>query len=430
MTASATQTLGRTLLFSVLVTVLAACSDTGLVEDVEAVTVILVVDPTQVAAEGGSVTMTATVEGEAAISVDFAEIDADTALTTDSDSTDGYTATLDVLPPKTYVAVARNAEGDTVGRSNEVTVTAFGTAPTPPTPTPPTPTPVPTPGGPIPADAVLATTAAEVNAAAVGSTIVLTQNITCEADPCITLKEGQSLLGGRDGQLLTEPGISITTNFPATASPLLKSTVVTMANGSAVEGITFDGEDIYTAINAPETLTGDVTIRNVAINVVTSNNPMTLNSTGVVTVENLALTTTRPLFVQNFSAATLRGLAVTSNRPATSVGASVTVVTAEGTVVIDGLQLTTNLGGPGKDGVLVQSGVEATDTGALTVTVADSVVTFPEANLADSIAFNFNVAGAGTLAISEAESIGNSTNSAYQFKATYDIGVTGRITLP
>jgi hypothetical protein len=423
--------------FSALVMFLAACGSTGIVEDTETVTVVLAAAPTQVDAAGGSVTLTATVTGDGAVAVDFAEKDAATALFTDSDGADGYTATVNVVPPKTYVAIAKDAAGKTIGSSNAVTVTATGTTPPPtdpnqppptPGPTPPNPNPVPTPGGPIPADAVLVTTAAEINAAVPGATIVLTQDLTCDVDPCITLKDNQRLLGGKDGQLLTEPGIKITTSIAT--DEITKSTVVTMANGSGVEGIEFLGDDIYQAIKAADTITGDVTIRNVAISAPTANNPIDMKSKGAVTIENLTFETTRAIFIEGFSAATLRGLNLTINRAAAATGAAFTVVAAQGAVVLESVNLTTNVGGVGKDGILIQSGILPTDAGAMTVTVKGSSVTFPAANLADSVAFNFNIVGTGTLAIQEAESTGNTTNSTYAFKATYDTGVTGKITLP
>jgi hypothetical protein len=424
--------LRRALLFSALVIFLAACGS-GVVEDAETVTVTLQASPTQVDAVGGSVTLTATVDGSVA-SVDFVESDGETVIANDADGTDGYTATFDVVPPASYVAIARDAEGNSVGTSDEVTISETGTTPPPtdpgePTPpTPPSPTPVPTPGGPIPDDAVLATTAAEINAAAPGATIVLTQDLTCDVDPCITLKENQRLLGGRDGQLLTEPGIKITTSIPT--DEVTKSTVVTMANGSSVEGLEFLGDDIYQAINAADTLTGDIIIRNVAISTPTSNNPIDIKSKGAVTIENLTFETTRAIFIEGFSSATLRGVSLAINRAPQATGAALTIVSSQGDVLLEQVSLTTNVGGIGKDGILIQNGILPEDAGAMTVTVKDSSVTFPDANLADSVAFNFNVVGTGTMTIQEADSTGNTTNSTYSFKATYDAGVTGRITLP
>jgi hypothetical protein len=411
---------------------LAACSELGIVGGVETVDVTLTADTTEVPAEGGSVTLTATIEGEGATSVEFAEIDQATVLAVDDTVEDGYTAVVEIIPPTSYIAVAKNAAGETVGTSNEVAVTAIGSEPEPtePEPTEPEPTePEPTePGGPIPDDAVLATSVEEINAAPTGATIVLTQDITCTVDPCITLKEGQSLLGGLDGQLLTTPGVTITTSLPTDG---LQSTVVVMANDTTLEGIAFDGQDIYQAINASATLTGAVTVRNVAITAPTANNPIDIRSAGAVTLENLAFTTTRAVFIEGFSSATLRGLQLTINRPAAATGAALTIVSGQdSTVLLEGLELTTNLGGEGKDGVLIQSGILPTDAGAMTVTVRGSTVTFPEAEVATSVAFNFNIVGAGSLAIQSAESTGNTTNSTYDFKATYGPGVTGTITLP
>jgi hypothetical protein len=442
------------LLFTALTVFFTACSSTGVVEGVETVTVTLTAEPAQVDAAGGEVTFVATLEGEEAVAVDFAEKDAATALATDSTPEDGYSTVTSVTPPKTYLALAKNAEGATIGTSNEVTVTAIGTEPapnpTPPTPgpTPPGPTdpgptdpgPTPVPGGPIPADAVLAASIQEVNAAPAGATIVLTQNLSCtevlNADPCIVLKENQKLLGGKDGLLLTTPGVKITTSIaagiPGNSTDTAKVTVVRMANGTSVEGIDFDGDDIYQAINAPVEVTGAVTVRNVSISTPTANNPIEMKSVGAVTLENLSFTTTRSMLLEGFSSATIKGLKLTMARAATSTGAALTLVSSQATstVVLEALDLTTNLGGTNKDGVLIQSGVLPADAGAMTVTVKDSKVTFPDADLATSIAFNFNVVGTGTLTIQTPESIGNTTNATYAYKATYDTGVTGTIALP
>lgn len=412
---------------------LAACSELGIVGGVETVTVTLTADTTEVPAEGSSVTLTASIEGEGATSVEFAEIDQATTVAVDDIPDDGFTAVVEVAPPKSYIAVAKNAEGETIGTSEVVAVTVTptdpGPDPNPPT-QPPTPEPpAPEPGGPIPPDAVLATSPEQVNAAPAGATIVLTQDITCAVDPCITLKDNQKLLGGKDGQLLTTPGVKITTSIPADA--VTKSTVVRLANNTSIEGIDFDGDDIYQAINASAEVTGTVTVRNVAISTPTANNPIDMKSTGAVTLENLAFTTTRAVFIEGFSSVTLSGLQLTINRAATSTGAALTVVSGQqSTVTLEGLELTTNLGGTGKDAVLVQSGILPTDAGAMTVTVKDSSVTFPAPDLATSVAFNFNLVGTGSLAIQTAESTGNNTNSTYAFKATYDTGVTGTITLP
>jgi hypothetical protein len=424
-------------LFTLCTLFLAACSELGTVGGVETVDVTLTADVAEVPAEGGSVTLSATIDGEGATLVEFAEIDQATALAVDDLPDDGFTAVVNVVPPTSYIAVAKNAEGEIIGTSNEVAVAATTTPgpnpePTPPGPTPPGPTPPAPepsePGGPIPTDAVLATTPEEINAAPAGATIVLTQNITCAVDPCITLKDGQRLLGGKDGQLLTTPGVKITTSLPTEG---VQSTVVVMANDTAVEGLEFDGEDIYQAMNASATVTGAVTVRNVSVTTPTANNPIDMRSTGALTLENLAFTTTRAVFIEGFSSATLSGLQLTINRAAATTGAALTIVSGQAsTLTLAGLELTTNLGGEGKDGVLIQSGVLPTDAGAMTVTVKDSTVTFPAADIATSVAFNFNLVGTGSLAIQTPESTGNTTNSSYAFKATYDTGVTGTITLP
>jgi hypothetical protein len=417
-----------------------ACSTPGDVGGVETVTVTLTADPAQVAPEGGEVTLTATVDGEAA-AVDFVEVDAATTLFTDDTPDDGFSAVVTVTPPRTYVALAKNAEGATIGTSSEVIVTAIGTSPEPtpplpePGPVPPTPEPTPPdPGGPIPDDAIQVTSAQEVNAAPAGATIVITQDIICAdaaIDPCITLKDDQRLLGAADGQLLTTPGVNITTSIPTNETS--KIVAVRMANGTVIEGINFDGEDMYQAISAPAEITEDVTIRNVSVSTPTFNNVIDMKSTGALTLENLTFTSARAVILEGFSSATLTGLDLTINRPPEALGSAFTIVSGQptSTLLVDALNLTTNLGGSGRDAVLVQSGVLATDAVTMNTTISNSSVTFAEgADLANSIAFNFNVVGTSGMTIDEAASIGNTTNSTYVFKATYDVGVTGRITLP
>jgi hypothetical protein len=146
-------------------------------------------------------------------------------------------------------------------------------------------------------------------------------------------------------------------------------------------------------------------------------------------INGLQFTTSRQVFIQDFTKATITGLNVTINRDVAATGAALNIQSDAATseVILDGLNLTTNIGGLRKDGVLIQNSADTATGGNITVTVKNSVVTFGTGvDLANSVAFNFNkVAGASTYTINGAESQGNSSNSTYAFEATYGSGVTG-----
>jgi hypothetical protein len=390
------------------------------VEGPATVTMTLAASPNPVPASGAPVTLTATItSGQDQVrSVAFSIKGQTTNLGVDNDGANGFsfTTSTPVTTATTFVATARGT-GATPLATAEVAVTIGTSVPVPP-------------------GATIADTLAEIlaapsdppgGAAVPAATIAVTADIVCTGDPCIPLKVGQKLLGASaDGTtLLGTATRKITTNGSG-------ARVIEMANNTEVGGFDFDGTGIFNAVDAPATITGAVTVTNIRVGTAI-NDSVKMNSSGAVTMTGVEFTTTRQVFIQNFTTATLTGLKIAINRPAASTGAAMTIVSGAepSTLVLDGLDLTTNLGGEGKDGLLIQSGIATTppDEGAMTATVKNSRVIFGSGvDLANSIAFNFNVPVAGSLTIQSAQSTGNVTNSTYSFRATYDNVVPGVVT--
>jgi hypothetical protein len=270
-----------------------------------------------------------------------------------------------------------------------------------------------------------------------------------DGDPCIQLKAGQQLLAGNAAtkKLSTTPSIKITTDIPVgfgNSQDQAKSRVVEMSENTVLQGFEFTGPDMYAAINIPAGVTGSITIKHVLISsqanslegtppVPRNRTPLLFEGTPALTIEDLALTSITPIDIEGFSSANIKGLKLTLNRPAGATGSSFSLTSsaATSTVVLDGLDLTTTVGGSAADGVVIQSGILPADAGAMTVTVANSKVTFGEKTDAasETVAFKFTTKGTSTIAIQSAASTGNSTNSLYRFAADYQAGVTGTIQL-
>jgi Bacterial Ig domain len=386
-----------------------------------AVALTLAANPNPVPAGGAPVALTATITAGAdkVKSVEFSVKGQTAVLNKDTTSPYSFTTTTPVTAATTFVATAKDAAGATLGTPAEVAVTVGS--------------------GTLPGSGatVQATTLQQIKDAPENANIQVQNNILCadpnqdaptpqfpDGDPCIELKPGQKLAAAT-------PGLKITTDIPikfGNSTDEAKSTVIKMAGNTAVEGFTFDGPDMYTAIEAAAAITGPVYITNVTISTPTSNNAVSLKSVGDLTINGLTFTTTRQVFIQDFKKATITGLNLTVNRDLAATGTALNIQSDAATseAIIDGLNLTTNLGGTGKDGVLIQNSADTTVGGNMTVTVKNSVVTFGTgADLANSIAFNFNKVGTGTYTIKGADSQGNSSNSTYAFEATYGAGVTG-----
>jgi hypothetical protein len=387
-----------------------------------AVTLTLAAAPNPVPTGGAPVVLTATITAGAdkVKSVAFSIKGQTAVLNTDTTSPYSFTTTTPVTAATTFVATAKDAAGATLGTPAEVAVTVGGAL------------------QPVPTGATIATTLDQIKAAPAsgpGATIVVTQNLACTGPtigepPCIQLKDGQKLLGGTaDGKsLLNTPGIKITITGGV-------ASVIRMANNTTVEGFEIDGTSIYRAIDAdlaPQ-LTGPLTLKNVKVVVPTTNAPIAMKTTGELTMTNVEITTTKALFIQDFSKATITGLKIAFDRDDTATGAALNIQTDAATseVILDGLDMTTDLGGGGtatgsKTGVLFQNSADTAVGGNLTVTVKNSKVTFgASADLASAVAFNFNKIATGTFTILGAASTGNSSNSTFKDEATYGVGVTG-----
>ncbi len=391
----------------------------------------LAASPNPLPATGAPVTLTTTfTSGQDKVkSVSFAVKGQAAQLGADTDGTNGYSfTTATVTTATTFVATAKDAAGASLGTA-EVAVTV-GT------------------GNPPGSGATVnATTLAQINGAPENANIVVQNNIACTqndfqgGDPCIILKPGQKLAA-------KTAGIKISTDLPGgpgvpgNSDDTAKVTPVRMNNNTAVEGFTFDGTDIYRAITTnlekddskpAIPVTGNVFITNVTITAPTEKAPLVLISTGEVTITNLRVTTTKDISILGFTKATLTGLNLTINRPVAATGAALNIQSsiANSEVILDGLDLKTNLGGLNKDGVIIQPDDAVKPGGNMKATVKNSKVTFPVANVGDSIAFNFNVGTLGGKTEIQAGSTGNLTNSTFGDRVTYDRGagtdVTGSI---
>jgi hypothetical protein len=384
------------------------------------VTVNLTATPNPVPAGGAPVTLNATITAglDQVRSVAFSIKGASTNLNIDNDGSNGFSfTTTDVTIDTTFVATARGTGGTTLA-TDEVTVTVAT---------------IPLPGS---GDTVNATSIAEINAAPVNANIVVGQNIICSqtadqgGDPCITLKEGQKLSAGA-------PDLRITTNIPTgpgNSDGTAVATVVKMTNNTAVEGFLFAGPDIYTALEATSDITGPIFLKNVTINVATDNAPIRMQSTGAVTIEGLRMQdSTKAITLDGFSSLTLLDSTLSFNLPLTDTRALLISDAASTTseavsVTVDGLTLTSNLGGPDFSPVLF-SKFRAVSTN---VVFKDSRIVLPPANLADGVAVNFTRGGGVTsqYVIDSTTSTGNSTNATNPDADTYTPGSnTARIVL-
>lgn len=409
----------------------------------------LTADRTSVTANGGKVKLTVKVDSGTVTDFDFQENGVSKQKGKEPTATINVPANTGAAKQLKYKVVG-TIEGGTV-QSNEVTVNqAAGTVGS---------------GLDYPQGAVVKNTVADVKAtlaADPAAIVVVEQDLICnepnqdaptpqspDGDPCIKLEEGQQLLAGNatTKKLSTTPSIKITTDIPVkfgNSQDLAKSRVVEMANNTVLQGFEFTGPDMYAAINIPDGVTGSVTIKHVLISSQANSiegtpptprdrTPLLFDGTPALTIEDLALTSTTAINIDGFSSANIKGLKLTLNRPAGATGSSFSLTSAAATssVVLDGLDLTTTVGGSAADGVVIQSGVLPTDAGAMTVTVTNSKVTFGEKTdePSETVAFKFTTKGTSTIAIQTDASKGNSTNSLYRFAADYQTGVSGTIEL-
>jgi hypothetical protein len=388
------------------------------VEDEDEVSFTLSATPNPVPVGGAAVTLSTLFSSgrDRVSSVAFS--DGSGEIGVDSDGADGFsfTTATPVTADTTFVATARDGTGASLATA-EVEVTVGTTVPVPP-------------------GATIADTLAEILAApsdppggatVAAATIAVTADITCTGDPCIPLKVGQKLLGAStDGTtLLGTATRKITTNGSG-------ATVIQMANNTSVEGFDFDGTGVYTAILAPGTVTGPVTIRNVRIGAVipdSGSKPLDLNSSGAVTIEGLNIPDSiRAVDIDGFSSLTFNDSTIGFTLPAVGPTSALLIASQSGTVIVDGVTITTNRSDPLTFNPFFVNQISG--AGTLNVTVTNSRVVVPTAgsNTARSFVFGVDAASTGgALAINTAASTDNSTNAGAG--ATYSSGVTGTIEL-
>ncbi len=373
--------------------------------------------------------------------------------------TGNYAFTSPVITQDTiFVVTAKDATGATVATAEtivlvstlptEATATATPT-PEPTTPTEPTPTEPTTPtepaatptepaatpteaaatpepaqeGPPLPEGAVRVRSLEELQAAtaeaSTATTIMVAGTITCDADPCVRLKSGQTLMGeGGDAPAVLMADRTGDGNL---------TTVIELAPDVSVVGLEITGPDIYTAINGVDSaLSGTVLIRNVAITSPTINAPLTVRDsagTGTYTLlidELTVAEATRPIAIANFARLEVTNSTFNLNIAEDSRGI-IFQTGGTGAVLLSNVAVTSAVASD------AFSPITFTNVGAdgtLGVTISNTAVTFPNAApeaLALARSFNFETTTAtGKIALQTPASTGNSTQATAPITVVYD----------
>lgn len=356
----------------------------------------------------------------------------------------------------TFVVTGKDASGTPVATAETIVLVANPTAqattaeatPTPeatltpegapePTATTPEPTPAPettpapeaTPAEPaptgtsqegVPQGAVRVGNLAELQAAvspeSTVTTIMVAGTITCDADPCVRLKQGQTIMGETGAVLLADR----TNEGDLT-------TVIELAPDSSVVGLELTGPDIYTAINGVDSeLSGTILIRNVSITSPTNNAPITIrdsDATGSYTllIDGLTIAeTTRAISFADFERLELTNSTINLNISDNPRGIIFQTSTS-GTVLVDNLAVSSTQASEAFTPVnFVNVGAE----GTLGVTVSNSVIVFPTATpetLAVARSFGLESSTAtGKIAIQTISSVGNTTQALSPLTVVYD----------
>lgn len=300
------------------------------------------------------------------------------------------------------------------------------TEPTPEPPATPEPTtePVETAGTSqegVPEGAVRVGNLAELQAATsaegTATTIMVTGTLTCDADPCVRLKAGQTLMGETGAVLLADR----TNEGDLT-------TVIELAPDTSVVGLEISGPDIYTAINGVDTeLSGTVLVRDVSITSPTSNAPVTIrdgDGAGSYTllVDGLTIAeTTRSVSFADFEKLELTNSTINLNITDNSRGL-IFQTSSSGTVQIDNLAVSSVTASEEFTPLyFTNSGSE----GTLGVTLSNTVIVFPTADpdmlaAARSIEFSSNTE-TGKIAIQTPASLGNTTQATSPLTVVYDV---------
>jgi hypothetical protein len=354
-------------------------------------------------------------------------------------ATGSYTFTSPVITQDTVFEVTGKDETGATIATAETTIlvtpatTEATPAPTTPeTTTPettlpeaPAPTPEPVVATPaLPEGTVQVTTLEQLQTAtaedSTATTIMVAGTITCDADPCVRLKAGQTLMGG-------------TTNGPAVLVGDMSAqdsltTVIELAPDTSVVGLEITGPDIYTAINGVDAeLSGIVLVKDVTITGPTANAPLTVRDTAPTGSYSLILEgvtvneATKAIGIANF--AKLEITNSTFNLNITDNSRGLIFQTANvGSVVLDNVTVNSAVA---SDAFAPITFTNVGAEGTLGVTVANSTINFPNATpealaTARSIVFESTTA-TGKIAVQTPVSTGNTTQATAPITVVYDV---------
>jgi hypothetical protein len=361
-----------------------------------------------------------------------------------------------VTQDTTFVVTGKDASGNVVATSETIvlvnpaaqgvtpevpvtpeatpTTTPEGSATPPTTPaTPATPEVAATPEAPVTPEApatpatsqegvaegaVRVGTLAELQAAtaedSTATTIIVAGTITCDADPCVRLKAGQTLMGEAGAVLLGDR-----------SNDGDLTTLVELAPDVSVVGLELTGPDIYTAINAVDAeLSGTVLIKDVTITSPTSNAPITVRDSDAagdytLLIEGLTVAeTVKAISFADFTNLELKGSTINLNVSDNPRGL-IFQTNGSGSVLVDNLAVSSTLAAE----TFTPVNFVNVGTGALEVTLSNSVLVFPTATpetLAVARSFGLESSNGGTMTITEA-STGNTTQALSPLTVIYDV---------
>jgi hypothetical protein len=329
------------------------------------------------------------------------------------------TTTFEVTAKDISGAVAATAETTVQVTGAESTSESEATLPEVPAPAP-TPDPVETtlPEGTVRVgslEELQAATAAESTA----TTIMVVGTIICDADPCVRLKAGQTLMGAGETPAALNADRSGDGDL---------STVIELAPDTSVVNLELNGPDIYTAINGVDAeLSGTILVRNVTITGPTANAPLAVRETATsgtytLILDGLTVTeTARSIGISNFSQ--LEVINSTFNLNITENSRGLIFQTGGvGSVLLDGVTV--------NSGIASESFTPVTFTnigaeGTLAVTMTNTSVAFPSATpeaLATARSFIFEVTtDTGKIAVQTPTSVGNTTQATSPVTVVYDV---------
>jgi hypothetical protein len=345
--------------------------------------------------------------------------------------TGSYTFTSPVLTQDTIFEVtAKDASGSVIARAETTVLVNPSNASTIPTdsetplPEAPTPAPEPVVEEPLlPQGTVQVTSLEQLQAAtaedSTATTIMVSGTITCDADPCVRLKAGQTLMG----DIANGPAVLVGDR----AGEGLLTTVIELASDTSVVGLGINGPDIYTAINGIDAeLSGVIVIRDVTITGPTANAPLavrdtTINGTYSMILENVTINeANRAIGIANF--AELEVTNSTFNLNITDNSRGLIFQTGNvGSVVLEGVTVNSAVASETFAPVIFTNvGAE----GTLGVTVSNSAINFPGATpeaLATARSVVFESTTTGKLAVQTPTSTGNTTQATSPLTVVYDV---------